>query len=539
MCTLDDVACFAVVNASGLAFERALQATVAQGLANRAFGAAVYVVGYDRYAGMAGIEWFAGEGDYGDEPGRPCANCAGLRARWLATIMAAQPARRAVRLSVDELLEQVVVGGLVTGGALFRSDEAHALGPVLTACGVYSLLPATSLARLPRGLAARFDGRGRWADATAAALYVGRSLLPLTNRSTLALQAPTNLPFLADAIVAWRLPVLWMDDMCREPSQRAALRYVVEGSGHFDGAPVVQYVGWFNNTHRPNRELVCQCTARRRLVTIASDWAENLSFLSRLPPVHALAQPADAVVEPAYDGGRTYVALIMSDGDNLAQDWTNLRPNLERRIGLRSKVPVSWTLSNRWATFGGPVLRWFYQAAASSGGYDSFLMGPSGYGYVFPGAIADSGARREFASRTAAAAASLGMEAYVHWDEDFGLDARARARAVAAIRLYNGTAVRGAFALATNPLPDVVGDVTVVNRPALPWGFTNASEAAAVLNALPRGTLSYAYQNMKADPASVDALAALLQPHVRLLGHRELLRLARLKREAARLRAAS
>ena len=48
---------------------------------------------------------------------------------------------------------------------------------------------------------------------------------------------------------------------------------------------MVQYLGWFNHTRLPNVELVCQCTQRKRLLTIASDWAENLSFLSSLRTV--------------------------------------------------------------------------------------------------------------------------------------------------------------------------------------------------------------------------------------------------------------
>ena len=60
-------------------------------------------------------------------------------------------------------------------------------------------------------------------NATAAAWFVARELLPLANRSTLALQAPSELPFLADAVVAWRLPMLWMDDMCRDPQQVTAM----------------------------------------------------------------------------------------------------------------------------------------------------------------------------------------------------------------------------------------------------------------------------------------------------------------------------
>ena len=529
-CTLASPACFYLVNVSGLGFEQTLQATVAQGLANRRYGAKVYVVGIDKFPGMTGIEWF---------PGTGCEDCSGLRQRWLNTVAAAQPTRQIVELSAADIVEQV--RPLLNGGALFSVGEPHALGPVLTASGVHDLLPATSLATLPRGLTVRFDGRHRWPDATAAAWYTGRVLLPLTNQSTFAFQAPTNLPFLADAVVAWRLPLLWMDDVCRSPAQQAAFRWLVEGSSHFDSAPVVQYVGWFNNTHLPNVELLCQCTARKRLVTIASDFTENLSYLSSLPastatPSTPLAQPPDAVrVHGGYSPTMTYVSIVVSDGDNIAQDWSNLRPMLERRLSLHSKVPLSWTLSNRWATFGAPVLEWFYTAARQSHGYDSFLMGPSGYGYTFPGAMEDDGARRAFGQRTIDAAAALGMEAYVHWDVDQALDPSSRLRTQRAIAMYNQTAVRGVFMLGSDPVDDVVGDVMVINKPALPWGFANATSAAATLNALPQGTITYAYVNMKADPELVDELALALQPHVKLLGYRELIRVARLARGPRRL----
>ena len=215
----------------------------------------------------------------------------------------------------------------------------------------------------------------------------------------------------------------------------------------------------------------------------------------------------------------------------LAQDWANLRPMLERRLSLKSKVPMSWTVSNRWRDFGRPVLRWFYSAAASSGGYDSFLMGPSGYGYLFPGAIEEPKARREFARRTAEAAAALGMKAYVHWDVDRRMDPATTRRTTEAVRMFNGSAVRGLFMIGSDPIDDMVGDVVVINKPALPWGWQNTTAAAAVLNGLAKGTITYAYMNMKSDPKRADELAAQLEPHVVLLGHRELLRVARMARE--------
>ena len=112
----------------------------------------------------------------------------------------------------------------------------------------------------------------------------------------------------------------------------------------------------------------------------------------------------------------------------------------------------------------------------------------------------------------------------MHWDED-----GSRARTTAAVRMYNNSTIRGVFTLASDPIDDVVGDVAVINHPAIPWGFTNASAAAATLSQLPGGSVTYVYANMKADPALADDLADALAPHVVLLGHRELLRVARMR----------
>jgi hypothetical protein len=48
-----------------------------------------------------------------------------------------------------------------------------------------------------------------WADFTAATAYTTRSLLKDANRSTFAVQAPTCLPYLADAIVDYKMVVFW------------------------------------------------------------------------------------------------------------------------------------------------------------------------------------------------------------------------------------------------------------------------------------------------------------------------------------------
>lgn len=50
---------------------------------------------------------------------------------------------------------------------------------------------------------------------------------------------------------------------------------------------------------------------------------------------------------------------------------------------------------------------------------DTFLMGPTGYGFLHPAAIAsDDPLLDEFVAKTVEAAHQLSMTSYVHWDID-------------------------------------------------------------------------------------------------------------------------
>lgn len=64
------------------------------------------------------------------------------------------------------------------------------------------------------------------------------------------------------------------------------------------------------------------------LITLASDQSENLSFLNKLGVVQPGVPlvPNSKLVQPpmgprTYDPTKAYVTIIISDGDNIAEDW--------------------------------------------------------------------------------------------------------------------------------------------------------------------------------------------------------------------------
>ena len=211
------------VNCTGMGFEQTLQAAVAQGLVNRDWDEGHHVwlsdlaeglgaAGQQDGAGFPGmkfIEWKIGHGGgpwY--QPLTKCRTCGGLQERWLSTVAMAA-GEVPVPTTFTQLLK--LAEPKLTGRSVYSINEKHALGPLLTLAGTDGVLPTTRAHNPLPNLPVRLDSTGMFADATVATRYTTAHLLHKTNSSVLAVQAPTCLPYLADAIVDSRMAVFWMD----------------------------------------------------------------------------------------------------------------------------------------------------------------------------------------------------------------------------------------------------------------------------------------------------------------------------------------
>src|SRR5262249_53285472 len=70
---------------------------------------------------------------------------------------------------------------------------------------------------------------------------------------------------------------------------------------------------------------------------------------------------------------------------NLQYDTGAMRQHWEEAD--RPKIPLAWTISPQWAEVGPAVLATYYREAAERGGWDEFVAGPSGHGYINPGSM--------------------------------------------------------------------------------------------------------------------------------------------------------
>ena len=292
------------------------------------------------------------------------------------------------------------------------------------------------------------------------------------------------------------------------------------------------------------------CTPKHRTISLVANVASNLGFFSRAAPLTSLPAPHPPVPAGPYDPASTYVAIINSDGDNIAFDEVRVSVTgnadghangytMDTRIALCNKPgavcpPVTHTMSNRMMDLAPTILHWWYSKATPS---DSFVLGPSGYGYTYP-ALMDATDQTAFANATAHATKRLGMGGYVHWDfvGDFLGKPFTRDGAGSLNFLKEAAKAWGSDGVALLGGPSGVGpsphipprvkpDLTVVkpifqrDLPISNWERQiPAANVSASLLALPRGTITYVYKIWDVGFAAVEELGVALKgTHVKLV----------------------
>ena len=133
----------------------------------------------------------------------------------------------------------------------------------------------------------------------------------------------------------------------------------------------------------------------------ASDWSTNLVVHANLPPASAPVAERTATEVAEHEAVHT-VAFVMSDGDNLCWlqgGWKDAAWFGDpARLNPNESVPLGWTFSPAADAPLPDVLQWAQSQATAN---DSFIAGPSGAGYTYPGLLPDD-LKSGFAQATAA-----------------------------------------------------------------------------------------------------------------------------------------
>lgn len=291
--------------------------------------------------------------------------------------------------------------------SLLRAHKAAFSGAILGEVGNESLNRATTLAGLSRAVVAdpswvdrlKAEGLPVLADARdRSTVQLWAEVRTRVARGVIIHQDPAKaLPLrdLAVSLGAWTVH----DEPALERSRQVR-----------ELGPHTRVYGW----GRDELEFVREVSQGGGAV-IPADWSLNLSALRHLP----VALPVRPRPEKphAREPGERVVAFVVSDGDNL--QWIGGRfvddPGFWASP-LRGRFAVTWEMPPQARTVAPRILRHLLRTATPQ---DDFVVGSSGYGYQFPGALPD---RTASAAETARSAALVGWPLVSLLNADGGQD---------------------------------------------------------------------------------------------------------------------
>ncbi len=214
-----------------------------------------------------------------------------------------------------------------------------------------------------------------WRDLDGVELYrfALKHLLSRTNPSLLGYLSPDKLGP-RDYLIASQAFIFYVEvGPFGRPGHLSLLREIL------DAVPANSVVmGWPRTVTGMEENFFLQETSSRGKVFIGVEETPNLSFFSAFEPNHGLQQSRSQESLKLED--KVYVAFAVPDGDNL--DFLNGRMQEFWHHELRGSLPIAWSVSPALAEFAPIYLESLYREATLN---DSFIAGPSGFGYVYPG----------------------------------------------------------------------------------------------------------------------------------------------------------
>jgi hypothetical protein len=227
-------------------------------------------------------------------------------------------------------------------------------------------------------------------------------------------------PALVDFVFSQRLFVVFMVNGCVDDHPEKGVLGEIVNAGVWP-TPVGVY-GYNNSWYVAGGylyEAQTLCLDSRNMGAIASE-ARNLSFFStRAAPIERAGVVTPNPLEAtSYDPEKTYVAVVVGDGDNIQymmttrHDW--FRQRVDACLAGEACPPLTWSISPHLARIAPDLLRWYYDRSHETG-RDYFVLPPSGHLYAYPTSLAEEEQGR-FVAATEDDACVLGTTGTVHWD---------------------------------------------------------------------------------------------------------------------------
>ena len=192
-----------------------------------------------------------------------------------------------------------------------------------------------------------------------------------------------------------------------------------------DPLPVYGYAQYWNLFGGLIFETHTVCSEERNMGAIPTV-TSNLAFWSTRRPSIELDQfgQSPLVTNPleddiVYDPSKTYVAMVVGDGDNIGfmldqrRDW--ILDRLEAcQTDPNNCPPLTWTISPHLHNMAPDILQWYYDIALQTG-HDYFMIPPTGHLYAYP-TLLDNEEQDRFITLTEEDSQLLKTRSVVHWE---------------------------------------------------------------------------------------------------------------------------
>jgi hypothetical protein len=205
---------------------------------------------------------------------------------------------------------------------------------------------------------------------------------------------------LRDYAVATRAMTVWLDP--RQSAEQQLLSRFLRLL-----PPNSPYLGWWADEPSGVR-----AASGFGVPVYAADFSCNLTVLGGAPRGSAPVAPPPPA-PPLRN--KVYVAIFMSDGDNLQEDQ-HLVP-LKWADARRGSVPIGWTIDPALVDVAPSLLRYYQRTATPN---DVLVSGPSGLGYTYPAAW-PAGAFDSYARLTGGYLAAAGLRVITVWNNGVDL----------------------------------------------------------------------------------------------------------------------
>ena len=375
-----------------------------------------------------------------------------------------------------------------------------------------------------------------------------------SNATTPPLEGGKIATGLIDYIVKERIFNFFMLNQCTEGKPEHRMMELIATSNPWPRPLVVLGYNSEKADGFNGYEAETNCVSEHDMGAVSSSKVNNLAFFSRKPPI-SVPLLQSALDRSPFNASKTYLTMIIGDGDNVAKVKGPLREWFLRRQALcgprtndgdqKNCFPLVWTLAPHLVHMAPDWLLWFYRAAQTTG-HDHFVLPPGGDMYSYP-AMMRPGDQASLVRRNERDALLLNTSGVVEWEmydtwRDAVRDYYPR---------YNHNAiVRGLFAVnVPYILPTgmfrpgefykIIGDTTADGSTTVlfklrEWRGARSSTVKANLfpanlakeiNAYPAGTVTAIYMTSDGGSANKSStkldqtyeLAGLLHEHVQLV----------------------